>query len=160
MIENVHLGDLVNAMHWTSLQQFLIPLPSIVEVSSRCLKAIISLFLSYVRVGGKNLSIKASPNSFQLLTYPHDKDLNQLATISLNENRNSCSLITSRLSPFSFIVFDILQNLPRCSLGSSLGCPVYWCCCTMGIKAGFNSKLLASMCGYLTVEYSFLMLGL
>ena len=60
----------------------------------------------------------------ELLTDPYGKDSNQLVVISLNENRNSCSLITSRLTPFSLTVLDILKNLLRCSLGSSLGCPV------------------------------------
>ena len=60
----------------------------------------------------------------ELLTDPYGKDSNQLVVISLNENRNSCSLITSRLTLFSLTVLDILKNLLRCSLGSSLGCLV------------------------------------
>ena len=128
--------------------------------SSSFLKAIIYLLLSDVRAGEKNLFIKASTNSSRLLIDPYCKDSNQLVFVSLSENGNSCNFMTFGLNPFSFTMFAILKNLQRCSLGSSLGCPVNWCYCTMVIRAGFNSKLLASMGGYLTTEYSFLRIGL
>ena len=128
--------------------------------SSSCLKAIISLLLSDVRADGKNLSIKASTSSSQLLTDPYLKDSNQLVVASLSENGNNCNFMTYGFTPFSLTVFVILENLPRCSLRSSLGCPMNWCYCTMVIKVSYNSKLLASMGGYLTVEYSFMRIGL
>ena len=47
-----------------------------------------------------------------------------VAAVSLRENGNICSLMTSGLTPFSFTVLAILRNLPRCSFGSSVGWPV------------------------------------
>ena len=107
------------------------------DSSSFCLKAIISPLLFEVRVRGKNLLKYA--NSSQLLTNPYGRDSNQLVEMSLSENGNNCSLITSGLTPFSLIMLVILKNLPRCSFGSSLGCLVNWFCCTMVIRAGFDS---------------------
>ena len=66
--------------------------------------------------------LKYSSTSFsQLLTDPYDRDSSQLAAMSLSENGNSCSLITSGLTPFSLTMLAILKNLPKCSFGSSLG---------------------------------------
>ena len=83
-----------------------------------------SLLLSKVRTGGKNLSIKASTNSSQPSTDPYGIDSNQLAATSFNKKGNNYSLMIFRLTLFSLTVFAILRNLPRCSLGFSLGCPV------------------------------------
>ena len=82
------------------------------------------------------------------------------AIVFLGENGNNRSLLTYGLTLFSFTVFVILKNLSRCSLGSSLGCLMNWCCCTMVIKAGFNLKFFDLIAGCLTVEYSSLIIGL
>ena len=83
-----------------------------------------------------------------------------MAAISLKEKGKRCNLITSGLTPFSFIVLAILRNLPTCSLGSSVGWPINSLCYTMVISAGFSSKLLASIAGCLTAEYSSWITGL
>ena len=102
----------------------------------------------------------ASTSSSQFLTDPYGRDLNQLDAMFLSENGNNRSLITSRLTQFSLTMLAILKNLPRCSFGSSLGCPMIRFYCTMVIRAGFNSKSFASMGGCLTIEYPSLMIGL
>ena len=81
----------------------------------------IYLLLSEVRDGGKNLPKYVSTNSSQVSIEPYGNDSYQVAAISLKENGKRCSFITSGLTPFSFSVFAILRNLPRCSLGSSMG---------------------------------------
>ena len=121
---------------------------------------IISPFLSEVRARGKNLLKYASTSSSQLLTDPYSRDSNQLAAMSLRENGNNNSLITYGLTPFSLTVLVILKNLPRSSFGSSLVCLVNWFCCTMVIRASFNSKLFTSMGGFRIAEYSSLVIGL
>ena len=80
--------------------------------------------------------------------------------MSLKEKGKSCSLITSGLTQYNFIVLAILRNLLKCSFGSSVGWLVNCCCLTIVIKDGFSSKLLASTAGCLTVEYSAWMTGL
>ena len=85
----------------------------------------------------------ASTNSSQVFTDPTSNKSNHVVVVSLSENGKSCNLITSGLTPFSFIVLVILINLPMCSLGSSDGWPVNWFCCTMVISAIFSSKLFA-----------------
>ena len=57
-------------------------------------------------------------------TEPYGNDSYHVAAISLIEKGKRCSFITSGLTPFSLTVFSILRNLPRCSLGSSMGWPV------------------------------------
>ena len=86
----------------------------------------ISLLLSDVRDGGKTLPRYASTGSSHVSTEPYGNDSYHVAAISLKEKGKRCSFITSRLTPFSLTVFAILRNLPRCSLGSSLGWPVNW----------------------------------
>ena len=84
----------------------------------------ISLLLSVVRDGGRNLPRNASTNSSHVSTEPYGNDSYHVAVISLKEKGKRCSFITSGLTPFSLTVFAILRNLPRCSLGSSVGWPV------------------------------------
>ena len=81
----------------------------------------ISLLLSDVRDEGKNLHRNASTSSSHVSTEPYDNDSYHVAAISLKETGKRCSFITSGLTPFSLTVFAILRNLPRCSLGSSVG---------------------------------------
>ena len=121
---------------------------------------IISPLLSKVRARGKNLLKYASTSSSQLLTDPYGRDSNQLAAMSLRENGNNNSLITYGLTPFSLTVLAILKNMARSSFGSSLVCLVNWFCCTMVIRASFNSKLFTSMGGFRIAEYSSLVIGL
>ena len=121
--------------------------------SSPCLNTTISLLLLDVRDGGKNLPREASTSSSHVSTEPYGNESNHVATISLKEKGKCCSLITSSLTPFGLTVLAILRNLPRCSLGSSVGWHVNWFCCTKVINAGLSSKLLASIAGCLTAEY-------
>ena len=66
----------------------------------------------------------ASTNSSHVSTKPYGNDSYHVAAISLKEKEKKCIFITSCLTPFSLTVFAILRNLPRCSLGSSVGWPV------------------------------------
>ena len=84
----------------------------------------ISLLLSDVRDGGENLPRYASTSSSHVSIEPHGNDSYHVAAISLKEKGKRCSFITSSLTPFNLTVFTILRNLPRCSLGSSVGWPV------------------------------------
>ena len=84
----------------------------------------ISLLLSVVRDGEKNMLRNASTNSSHVSTDTYGNDSYHVATISLKEKGKRCSFITSDLTPFNLTVFAILRNLPRCSLGSSVGWPV------------------------------------
>ena len=84
----------------------------------------ISLLLSEVRDGGKNLPKYTSTSSSQVSTKPYGNDSYHVVAISLKEKGKRCSFITSGLTPFSFTVFAILRNLPRCLLGSLVGWPV------------------------------------
>ena len=84
----------------------------------------ISLLLSVARDGGKNLPRNASTNSSHVSNEPYGNDSYHVAVISLNENGKRRSFITSSLTSFSLAVFAIPRNLPRCSLGSSVGWPV------------------------------------
>ena len=84
----------------------------------------ISLLLSDVRDGGKNRPRYASTSSSHVSIKPYGNDSYHVDAISLKEKGKRCSLITSGLTPLSLIMFVILRNLPRCSLGSSVGWPV------------------------------------
>ena len=84
----------------------------------------ISLLLSVVRDGGKNLLRNAYTNSSHVSTDPYGNDSYHMAAISLKEKGKRCSFFTSSLTLFSLTVFTILRNLPICSLGSSVGWPV------------------------------------
>ena len=84
----------------------------------------ISLLLSIVRDGRKNLPRNASTNSSYVSTEPYGNDLYHVAAISLREKGKRGNFITFGLTPFSLTVFAIRRNLPRCSLGSSVGWPV------------------------------------
>ena len=81
----------------------------------------ISLFLSVVRDGGKNLPRNASTNSSHVSTEPYGNDSYHVVAISLREKGKRCNFITYGLTPFSLTMFAILRNLPRCSLESSVG---------------------------------------
>ena len=85
----------------------------------------ISLLLLDVRDGAKNLPRYASTVSSHVSTESYGNDSYHVAAISLMEKKKRCSFITSGLTPFSLTVFAILRDLPRCSLGSSVGWPVY-----------------------------------
>ena len=84
----------------------------------------ISLLLSYVRDGGKNLPKYASTSSSHVSNEPYGNDSYHVAAISLKEKGKKCSFITSSLIPFNITLFSILGNLPRFSLGPSVGWPV------------------------------------
>ena len=84
----------------------------------------ISLLLSVVRDGGENLPRNDSTNSSHVSTDPYGNDSYHVAIISLREKGKRCSFITSGHTLFNLTVFSILRNLPRCSLGSSVGWPV------------------------------------
>ena len=72
-------------------------------------------------MGEKNLPRYASTSSSYVSTEPYGNDSYHVAIISLKEKGKKCSFITSGLKPFNLTVFAILRNLPRCSLGSSVG---------------------------------------
>ena len=72
-------------------------------------------------MGGKNLPKYASTNSSQVSTEPYGNDSYHVAAISLKENGKICNFITSSLTPFSFTVFSILRNFPKCSFRSRWG---------------------------------------
>ena len=59
--------------------------------SSPCWNTIISLLLSEVRNGGKNLPKYASTSSSQVSTEPYGNDSYHVAAISLKENGKRCS---------------------------------------------------------------------
>ena len=81
----------------------------------------ISLLLSVVRDRGKDLPKNASTNSSHVSTEPYGNDSYHVVAISLKEKGKRCSFITSGLTPLNLIMFAIRRNLPRCSLGSSVG---------------------------------------
>ena len=72
-------------------------------------------------MGEKNQPRNASTNSSHVSIEPYGNDSYHVAAISLKEKGKRCSFITSGLTLFSLTVFAILRNLPRCSLGSSVG---------------------------------------
>ena len=64
--------------------------------------------------------IYASISSSHVLTDPYGRNSNKLVVVSLGENGNNCSLITSGLTPFNLQCFPLSRIYPGAHFGSSL----------------------------------------
>lgn len=136
-------------MMWTLPLQFFKPLPGFIQRFTIKLNKLVISFLSLAVLpgGGKYLIRKACDKAFQVVKELGALEFNQALALSFRENGKSQSRIASSLTPFILIVSQISKKLARCACGSSAG-PIPNCsCCTIWMRLGLISKLLALTVG-------------
>src|SRR6266487_6129061 len=106
---------------------------------SFCLNSIIWALSLAVLLGGKYLARKTFFNSFHVVTELGCRDWSQALALSRNENGNKRSLIASGLIPLALTVSAYCKNVDKCRLGSSVGFPENWFCCTIDNNEGLSS---------------------